>query len=94
MVDAFHDTRLESLVRSNPLAPGSQGILHQGLHFGSCTHTGKCVVRFYNEDGAVGVLDRRTRVGGTRTSGRRRLSFEGRLERQVLHHKARPRILR
>ena len=93
LANAFHHCRLESLVRSHQWAPGSRGILHQGLHFGTCTHTGKCGVSFYAEDGAVGVLDRRARVGCTRTSGRCRLSFERRLERQVLHHKGGPRIL-
>ena len=45
----YHNTMVQSLVRPNPWAPGSQGILRDGarLKWGTCTHHGNSGVNFY-----------------------------------------------
>ena len=51
---AFHHTSIESLVQYNPWAPGSRGILRQGLTLGTRAHNEKRGVNFYSEEGQFG----------------------------------------
>ena len=50
----FHHTRIDNLVRSSPTAPGSRGILEQGLCFGTSTHAGNSGVNYYSVRGDYG----------------------------------------
>ena len=50
----FHHTRIEYLVGGSPTAPGSTGILEQGLCFGTCTHQKNSGVNYYSASGRYG----------------------------------------
>ena len=50
----FHHTKINNLVEGSSESPGSQGILKQGLCFGTCTHVGCSGVNFYSVAGGYG----------------------------------------
>ena len=52
--EVFHNTQLANLITESACAPGSQGILMQGLCFGVCTHNHNSGVNYYSSAGEYG----------------------------------------